>query len=141
MDALNSLEGCVDSELKDFKKGLFLVKMKEKSPLRPSLVEKHVGGFDLLKLEVTLVGTPADGEKTMSFSARGSGLKMELEDADPVTTKGPQLKAIRNNLTAGKTLFRVSGVLKEVKIEDKKDEKKLVLVLDEAAAVEPKKEK
>lgn len=128
-----SLEGYMDAELKDFKKGLFVVKMEEKAKLQYSELADNVAGFDLKKVEVTLTGTAADN---LTFKARGSELAVTLQN--PEKSKDDHAKKVKELVGSGKTLLQVSGTLREVKIEGK-EEKKLVLDLDSVEAVEPKK--
>lgn len=101
--------------------------MKEKASISPSKIEKHIAGFDLEKLEITVVGS-TDGKTLVT---RGSEMKLEL--AHPKDAKESVLKKLAEVRTK---LVKVSGTLREVKTEDKKT--KLVL---ELAAVEPVEEK
>jgi hypothetical protein len=130
-----SLEGYVDAELKDFKKGLFVLQWDTKTKLQYSDLADNVGGFDLKKVEATLVGTANDA---LQFKARGADLAVTLQN--PEKAKEDLAKKAKDLVGKGKTLLRVSGTLREVKV-DGKDEKKLVLDLDGVEAVEPPKKK
>jgi len=102
--------------------------MDEKAGVTPSEVEKNVAGFDLKKVEVTLVGT-VEKDKVLRFTARASKMSLELQNAEKA--KGNLLSQIEGQL-AETNQVKVSGVLREVEVKGEK-EPKLVL---ELAAVE-----
>lgn len=131
-----SLEGYVDAKLEDFKKGLFVVTMEEKAKLKYSDLAENVGGYELKKVEVTMVGDASDTKGGLRFKARGSELEFGMQN--PEKSKEDPSKKVRELLGQGKTLLKVTGTLREVKVEGK-DEKKLVLDLESAEPVEKKK--
>lgn len=117
-------------ELKDFKKGLFVVKMDEKAQVTPSEVEKNVAGFDLKKVELTLRGIAEESSAGFLFTATKSKMKLELQN--PEKSKEDLLDKIRKDIAgADAHQLEISGVLKEVKVEGRK-EPKLVLEITES---------
>ncbi len=112
-------------ELKDFKKGLFVVSMDEKAKVTPSEVEKNIAGFELKKVEVTLRGVAEETKAAFLFTAGKSNMRLELQN--PGKSKEDQLDKIRKDIAgADAHQLELSGTLKEVKVEGQK-EPKLVL--------------
>lgn len=112
--------------------------MKEKSFAKPAAIEKHVAGFDIEKIEITLVGSVEEAKLWVEMTARGSSTKLRLV-GDP-RTKTDTLDAVRKLIADGKKLLKVSGTLKEIEVDiEGKKEKKLVVEIASAEAVEEKK--
>ena len=77
--ALQGLPGASDVKLACFDSGAFTLKLDAKQAVKPSAIAKAVGGrFTVTKIEATLVGTVAVGEKDALTLVTPGGAKYAL---------------------------------------------------------------
>lgn len=159
---LKGVEGAKDVKLADFDKGLFTMSFDAKTSVKPSVLQKAIGSFEVAKVEATLTGTVARVEKALILTT-ASGAKYALskggadsccdvkgeaakkpeepkkaetakkvDDCDCCAAKDPVAK-LEALLKENKTSVKVSGVVSEC------CEGSLTLAVTAAEALEVKK--
>jgi len=78
---LKGLDGAKDVKLTDFEAGLFTVAFDPKASVKPSVIQKALGSFEVTKVEATLTGTVARVEKALVLTTP-SGAKYDLVNGD-----------------------------------------------------------
>jgi heavy-metal-associated domain-containing protein len=74
---LKGLEGAKEVKLTDFDAGLFTVSFDAKASVKPSVVQKALGSFEVTKIEATITGTVAKVEKALILTT-ATGTKYTL---------------------------------------------------------------
>jgi hypothetical protein len=134
---LESVEGAKDVKLADFDKGLFTVSFDPKAAVKPSVLQKAIGSYEVTKVEATLTGTVAKVDKELVLTTP-SGAKYSVvnvgADACELTKKTEEPKKadpakkeeaceccsatnvvakIEGFLKDNKTTIKVTGVVSE----------------------------
>jgi copper chaperone CopZ len=117
--ALQTLDGVQSVKLADFDKGLFSVTLAPNQAVKPSAIKAKIGKFELVKVEATLAGTVAVGEKEALTLVTASGAKYSLSSCGdcPAAAGGEKaddpVAKLRAWAKDGKTAVKVSGAVGE----------------------------
>lgn len=145
--ALQGLPGASDVKLACFDSGAFTLKLDAKQAVKPSAIAKAVGGrFQITRVEATLTGTVAAGEKDALTLETAGGAKyslVALPKADPAKADPAQKTcegaACEEALGKIRLLKDKKGLVKVTGLVGECCEGELALAALKAEAVEAKK--